>query len=235
MKNCRWKGNFTLIELLVVIAIIAILASMLLPALSKARKTARNSICKGNLKQMGTLMEFYRQDNKDYQPAIMEDASKAYNDWLFKLMYYADKKWYDQDWHVRWNAYKNKSGQLAICPETATLISSTVNPLRATMYPGRGGFCYRDDQNGVNMNLLPLRVTQISKPSARGMIHGDGTVTDVNNGFRRDALWWAAGTNMTYLQWLHPNNSINTLFVDGHVEQIPYNPVFFDSYTLKQK
>jgi prepilin-type N-terminal cleavage/methylation domain-containing protein len=68
MKMGSRKG-FTLIELLVVVAIIAVLISLLLPSLSRARESAKNVACQSNQKQIGMAMLMYANDFNDYLPA----------------------------------------------------------------------------------------------------------------------------------------------------------------------
>ena len=91
----REKRGFTLIELLVVIAIIAILASLLLPVLSKAKQKAWTVNCTSNLKQIGLGMRMFADDNAEQYPQSggsitwnFTDANSPSNGWMQQIFSY---------------------------------------------------------------------------------------------------------------------------------------------------
>src|SRR5512140_676551 len=92
--SVRKRKGFTLIELLVVVAIIALLISILLPSLARAREIAKRAVCASNLSSIGKAIKVYSNENQDYFPThpfkemtqVVYDNTNAIN-WPTKMAY----------------------------------------------------------------------------------------------------------------------------------------------------
>ncbi len=234
--RCRaGVSGFTLIELLVVIAIIAILASMLLPALSKAKAKSQGTVCVSNMKQIGLAYKFYSDDHDGKLVEFGRNGASSATDWIPNNPSYT--YWPD----ILRTYLLNRS--IIRCPQVK---DNAMLGIGMTYSGGTAGIGFLGASSSV-------REHQIASPSET-VIYGDSaeiSPTTVNlanpdqwepdpagtslHYFRTPAptgatVVWAApspGTPRSERMFNRHNNRSNAAFVDGHNETIAVSKVGF--------
>jgi prepilin-type N-terminal cleavage/methylation domain-containing protein/prepilin-type processing-associated H-X9-DG protein len=204
------RRAFTLIELLVVIAIIAILASLLLPALAKAKAKAQAVKCLSNEKQIGLGYLLYASDNSEYLPLAADPTAASPCQWFWEISRYIAKQT---------GSYSNlvAKDNVVACP------SAKLKNAVPSSIPGNeayGGYGQNYYYLGYMEETDRKKTTQVTKPTETCM-NGDGLDTDSglnwwNYGYLYPPSTPALGHYCSALYVRHGKGG-NYSWVDGHV------------------
>ncbi|MCF6175961.1 MAG: prepilin-type N-terminal cleavage/methylation domain-containing protein [Victivallaceae bacterium] len=220
MKNSRdHKPHFTLIELLVVIAIIAILASMLLPALNAAREKAKLISCLSNEKQIMLSWQSFTMDNNDRPPpyVVSNPPSTIINQrnytidqgktWVSLMREYLPLGGMTYNGSNYWNVIpvKARSG-IIHCPSDTKLPLYEWNTQYGMLMFNIGGRNW-----GAKKGLGTM--SEIRKPSGKA-VYGDSKYQGVSTAYFGSYV--IAQDNYAYWAFLRHGGKMNFSFADGH-------------------
>ena len=230
VRSRRHSPSFTLIELLVVIAIIAILAGMLMPALSRARESAQKSNCAANLKQLALAMRQYVDANDELLPLLYHSAYSA-GWWSDRLLPYVGR---GSGGDKTANRPGGTGGHVFFCPSQKTKVDIKTRYIsygyNITASPGRL------PETGSESKGYIKSTKEIFRPSLTSVL---ADVAAGNYGYHYKACQ-TEPYGKPYDTWVLDNPhglTLNAAFHDGHTENIkaPTTPLqdIFQGRTIR--